>query len=438
MIEKIKYIESEIIDQYLYDEDKKRPWVIGFSGGKDSTMMLQVVWNALKSIAPELRQRQIYVICNDTLVENPHIITYIDRVLKAIQKAANEKAMPIIVEKTLPRLEDTFWVKLIGKGYPAPNSIFRWCTERLKISPTSKFVIDKVNENGEVIILIGTRSDESATRSKSIKRHEIRGKRLSKHSLPNAYIYTPIKDISNTEVWQFLMLNQSPWDVSNKELLTLYNSANSGDCPLVVDISMPSCGNSRFGCWVCTVVAKDKSMDGLIDSGEDWMLPLSEIRNFLFTSRDNAEVRERKRRDGSEKEGQLGPYKFEIRVKILKMLLQAQSDIQKYGKEISLISTRELIAIQHIWLRDGYFDPLITKIYNKIFNVRLKMTKHEEKMRKEEELLKRACKKNKEDYDLIQELLKLQKTRMLMIKKRGLQSDLEDRIEQHLTSKKKD
>ncbi len=46
----LKYLEAEIIDQYLYDENPHRPWIIGFSGGKDSTMLLQVVWNALKKI----------------------------------------------------------------------------------------------------------------------------------------------------------------------------------------------------------------------------------------------------------------------------------------------------------------------------------------------------------------------------------------------------
>ena len=61
----ITHLENEIIDQYLYDENRDRPWIIGFSGGKDSTMLLQTVWNALKKIDPILLNRQIYVVCND-------------------------------------------------------------------------------------------------------------------------------------------------------------------------------------------------------------------------------------------------------------------------------------------------------------------------------------------------------------------------------------
>ena len=50
----IAHLENEIIDQYLYDENPTRPWVIGFSGGKDSTMLFQTVWNALRKIEPAL------------------------------------------------------------------------------------------------------------------------------------------------------------------------------------------------------------------------------------------------------------------------------------------------------------------------------------------------------------------------------------------------
>jgi len=177
----IAHLENEIIDQYLYDENPTRPWVIGFSGGKDSTMLLQTVWNALRKIEPALLSRQIYVVCNDTLVENPRIVKFINKTLKKVQAAANLQQIPLIVEETIPKMDDSFWVRLIGLGYPAPNKFYRWCTERLKINPTTRLITDKIGENGEVIILLGTRSDESANRAASIKKHEIKGQRLRKH-----------------------------------------------------------------------------------------------------------------------------------------------------------------------------------------------------------------------------------------------------------------
>ncbi len=431
MTNNTEHIVNEIIDQYLYDESE-RPWIVGFSGGKDSTMLLQLVWIALTKIDPVFRNRRVYVVCNDTMVENPRIVKFISKTLAKIQKAANQNNIPITVHETMPRLEDSFWVRLIGLGYPAPNRFVRWCTERLKINPTTKFITEKVNENGEAVILLGTRSAESTNRAASMKRHEIKGQRLRKHQLPNTFVYAPIKDIATNELWQYLNQVPPPWGGTHKELVTLYRNANAGDCPLVIDETTPSCGNSRFGCWVCTVVNKDKSMEGLIDSGEDWMQPLADIRNFLIETRDNPEKwREKRRRDGTEKEGIWGPYKFETRVEILKRILKAQRTIQE-TEGIELITHQEMVLIQYHWFRDCFFKTKVSQVYNKIFKIQLDMSKQEEKHKQESDLLKKSCKEEPKDVELIQDLLALQKTKTLMIRKRGLQSDIDNRLNQYI------
>lgn len=428
----LNHLENEIIDQFLLD-DSKRPWIIGFSGGKDSTMLLQVVWRSLLKIDSEYRQnRQIYVVCNDTLVENPRIVKFINATLKKIEDAALAYGLPITVHQTLPNFEETFWVKLIGLGYPAPNKIHRWCTERLKINPTTRFITDKSKQNGGAIILLGTRSAESQKRAASIKKHETKGQRLRKHKLPNTFVYAPLKDISTSDLWQYLNQVSPPWGGTNKELITLYRNANAGDCPLVIDDTTPSCGNSRFGCWTCTVVNKDKSMEGLIDNGEEWMMPLMEIRNFLVTTRDNPErYRQRERRNGTISETSWGPYTFETRVKILRRILTAQKDIQK-SEGIELITHQELVLIQYYWFRDSKFQTKVSDIYNSIFNNRIDMSKQEEKFKQESDLLKESCNNQIKDVELIQDLLALQKTKTLMIKKRGLQADIENRLDQYL------
>ena len=428
----IQHLENEIIDQYLYDEHPSRPWIVGFSGGKDSTMLLQVVWNALKRIEPILLTRQIYVVCNDTLVENPRIVKFINKTLKRIQKEANLNDFPIIVHQTMPNLENTFWVKLIGLGYPAPNKFYRWCTERLKIDPTTRFIKETTSMNEEAIILLGTRSDESKNRAASIKKHEVKGQRLRKHLLPNVFVYAPIKDVTTNEVWQYLNQVSPPWGGTHKELVTLYRNANAGDCPLVIDDTTPSCGNSRFGCWTCTVVDKDKSMEGLIDNGEEWMQPLADIRNFLIETRDNPEkYRERKRRDGSEHERFWGPYKFETRVEILKRILNAQKLIEA-SEGIELITHQEMVLIQYYWFRDSFFKTKVSQVYNRIFKTQIDMSKQEEKHKQEADLLKISCKQEPKDVELIQDLLALQKTKTLMIRKRGLQSDIDNRLNQFI------
>ena len=444
---KLPFIEAEITDQYLHD-DNPRPWIIGFSGGKDSTMLLQVVWRALMKIDSASRNRPIYVVCNDTLVENPKIVGFINRTLDRIQEEAPKQSMPVTVHRTTPRLEDTFWVNLLGRGYPAPNNTFRWCTERLKINPTTRFIQEKAGEKGAAgdtpaaIILLGTRSEESQTRARSMKRHELKGQRLRKHMLPDAFVYAPLHDITTNEVWQYLMQVDAPWGGKHKELQTLYRNANTdGDCPLVIDETTPSCGQSRFGCWVCTVVSRDKSMEGLVLNGDDWMEPLMEFRDMLIRTRNDRAYREMRRRTDSpfkeEDETTWGPYTPATRAKFLTMLLRAQREIQlSQGEDLKLISHQELVAIQLTWYRDGIFNHKVADIYNQINDQPIDMAKHEEKFKREEQLLRDVCADNPGDFELIQELLTLQKNKSLMVKKRNLKDELERHIEFHLAKQR--
>ena len=109
----IEAIYTEI--QQVYQADN-RPWVVGYSGGKDSTTALQLVWYALEELPPEQRQKPIYVITSDTLVETPVIVNYITSTLERIEQRAKETGMPFRTQIVTPEIDQTFWVNLIGKG----------------------------------------------------------------------------------------------------------------------------------------------------------------------------------------------------------------------------------------------------------------------------------------------------------------------------------
>lgn len=443
--ERIDFVIDEILDQYMYADKTYRPWIIGFSGGKDSTVLLTLTWLALKKIkeqvpVPFQLRRPIYVVCNDTLVENPIISSYVDDVLEQIQKAAREQDLPIFVKKTIPRLEDSFWVNVIGKGYPVPNTAFRWCTEKMKIKPTARFIIEQVDECGEAIILIGTRKAESATRARSIKKHEIHGKRLTNHTLlANTYVYAPIKELMLEEVWYIINTIPSPWGFDNKILFNIYVDASADDyeCPTVVtDKSHGSCGQSRFGCWTCTVVKDDKSMRSLIKNGREWMQPLYDFRLKLDQERNIIENRFPLRRDGRRAVNDMGPYTFTYRAKMLEGLLNVQHELQQYNPEIKLITDQELIAIQVNWYRDFNFAHQVSEIYNKIYNSSLNMEEGKIKNKLEADLMKEICQENLEEGELIEQLLMLQKSKSLMQRRRGLKTEIESRLEEFVNKKR--
>lgn len=445
MNRRIEYIIDEILDQYMYADTTSRPWIIGFSGGKDSTVLLTLVWLALRKIKegvllPFQLRRPVFVVCNDTMVENPIISSYVDGVLAQIEKKAMEESLPIYVKKTVPRLDDSYWVNVIGKGYPVPNMAFRWCTDRMKIRPTSRFITEQVDECGEAIILIGTRKDESATRARSIKKHEIHGRRLTHHpTLSNTFIYAPIKELYLEEVWYIINKIPCPWGSDNKVLFNIYMDASADDyeCPtMVTDDKHRTCGQSRFGCWVCTLVKDDKSMRSLINHGHEWLQPLYDLRNELDAGRNVLENRMPFRRDGKRAVNDMGTYSFTYRATILRRLLEVQRVLQQRNPTIKLISDQELIAIQVNWYRDFNFGYQVSDIYNSIYKESFQMDENV-KNKLEADLMREICIDNPEEGELIEQLLLLQKSKSLMQRRRGLKNEIESRLKEFISSKKK-
>jgi len=370
----IEDIYSEIRDIY---QRYPQPWVLGYSGGKDSTAVLQLVWKAIEGLPPGERQKNVFVIASDTGVETPVIVDYINNTLHRINETAEERGLPFQAEKIGPTLNDSFWVNLIGRGYPSPTARFRWCTDRLKINPANRFIEEKVTQHGEVIMVLGVRKTESATRMQLMNTYQVRDHLLRRHaSLRGAYVYAPIADFSADDVWTYLLQVPSPWGSKNRDLAALYRSADS-ECPLVIDTSTPPCGNSRFGCWVCTVAERDSSMEALIDSGQEWMEPLLEFRELLARSTDpehKRKFRDIRGRDGRVilmKNGKFAArtYKPEVSKQMLEQVLQIQKEIRENGPDpyATLISMKELLEIRRIWRVERQdWEDSVPKIFYKV------------------------------------------------------------------------
>ncbi|GAB4407836.1 MAG: DNA phosphorothioation system sulfurtransferase DndC [Anaerolineae bacterium] len=424
--QKINTIKHEICEQYLADS---MPWVVAFSGGKDSTAALQLVFSALAELPAEKRTKEVHVLSNDTLVENPKVVDFLDRQLARIEEAGKKELFAhnpdlFHVKKTTPKLDDTFWLNIIGKGYPSPNRWFRWCTERMKIRPTNDYILETVSKHGQAIIILGTRKDESSKRAASIKQYEIPGVRVRSYNLPNSYVFAPISDITNEEVWRFLIDYPNPWGADNKELVRLYYSAfDLMECPLVIDKTTPSCGNSRFGCWVCTVVEKDKSMTGMIMNGEKWMQPLLDFRDWLKQVREDPDKRMNKRRNGQEGPG---PFTMETRKEILEGLLSIENQV---GYEF--ISLPELAAIQVQWNYDGNFRYNVKEIYERIKGKQLMIRENAPLERRQEEfaVLEEVCRRHGVNPDHIKELMELERKQFRFLRRSTLFVDMRTKIE---------
>lgn len=363
---------------YLCDDI---PWVIGYSGGKDSTATLQLVWLALSELPKEQVKKQVHIINTDTMVESPVISKWVQKSLKTMDEAAEEQGLPFVTHRLTPAMDNTFWVNFIGRGYPFPRKKLRWCTDRLKIQPVNTFVKEKIAEHGEIIMVIGTRKAESARRAKTMAYYEkkrVRELLSPNQSMVNELVFSPLEDWNDNDVWVFLMQYKNPWGYSNKELLTLYKGATAdNECPMMVEKGLPSCGKSRFGCWVCTMVAQDKSMEAMISNDEEkaWMTPLLEFRNKFGNEELDRDRRSFRKMagylQGSYKQLHHGPYKKEVREEWLRDLLTIQKDINENGPEefsdLELITLPELRNIRRIWVLEKHeFTDTLPSIYEEV------------------------------------------------------------------------
>lgn len=390
--------KAHVKQLYLSDEI---PWVIGYSGGKDSTAILQLIWYTLIDLKAEGKcHKDVHVISTDTLVENPFVAMWVEKSLERMKETTAKQGLPIIPHRLTPAVKDRFWVNLIGKGYPAPRYKFRWCTDRLKISPSNTFINNLVDKRGEAILVLGTRKAESTARAASMEHYENIDTNTRKAdgltangSLDRVWVYTPIAEWTNDDVWIYLNSVPNPWNFPNQDLMGMYQGATEGgECPLVVDKSTQSCGDSRFGCYVCTMVSEDKSMTAMIanDDEKDWMLPLLALRNEIDVNDANRDKkldklrRDKARRDFRRMNGSLtvhitkngadivpGPYIQSFRQELLQKVLEAQVAVQKMGppevKTLELLPLEELEEIRRIWLEEKLeVEDNLPAIYEKV------------------------------------------------------------------------
>lgn len=413
MFEEYAEIKKEMELVYLHD---RRPWMIGYSGGKDSTLLCQLVFEMLESLPEEKRWKPVYIVTSDTMVENPIVKAYMHKMSKAINDASAEKNLNVQAHIIYPEIRQTFWSLVIGLGYPTPEPPgFRWCTERLKINPSNAFTYNTIKKDGEIVILLGVRKAESAARSRSITSREIEGKILSPHpQIAKAYVYSPLSEIKNENVWEYLLQGngKSAWNTDNNYLYSLYRGENLSEEDSVVGQvdkdNMKVTGNSRFGCWICTMVKEDKSLKNFIDHGATELIPLRDFRNWLVELRANPDARDYRRRNGSvylTSSGDFGrgPFTMEARKEILRRLLRLQVET---GFE--LITLDELKMIDKLWEDEGDLSRRsLVEIYTEVTGEKLPWDNYRKAKYDEGTvaLIHALCDKHDVPFDLMSKLM---------------------------------
>jgi len=408
---------EDIINEmtYVYKHDN-RPWLIGYSGGKDSSLLVTLVVETVLRLPEYARTKKIFIVTSDTGVENPVVKKYMHSSSEKINIFSKKVRANIQADIIYPDVTQSFWSLIIGLGYPTPEPPgFRWCTERLKILPMNKYTNSLIEQSGEVILLLGVRKAESSARNRSISSREIEGKILTPHTdIAKAYVYNPLTEIKNERVWEYLLKNDgiSPWNVDMKYLFSLYQGEDMGEEQSVIGQidkdKIPVTGNSRFGCWCCTIVKEDKSLQNFINHGSHELVPLRDFRNWLVSIRQDPNFRDNKRRNGkvykkNNGEYGFGPFKLEARQEILRRLLVLQKDTG-----IELITLDELKYIDTLWDLEGDLSRRkLVDIYFEVYGERLPWDRYKDALYAPEiiDRIKSAAEEADIPFELITKLI---------------------------------
>lgn len=413
---KFKVFENIIEEMtYVYKHDN-RPWLIGYSGGKDSSLLVSLVVEVVMRLPEHERKKKIFIVTSDTGVENPIVKNYMHTSSKKINEFSKKVNANIQADIIYPDVMQSYWNLVIGLGYPTPEPPgFRWCTERLKIIPMNKYTNEIIKKYGQIVLLLGVRKAESLARKRSISSREIEGKILTPHSdISDAYVYNPLTEIKNELVWEYLLRNNgvSSWGVDMKYLFNLYQGENLGEEQSVVGEvdkdKIPVTGNSRFGCWCCTIVKEDKSLQNFINHGSSELIPLRDFRNWLVSIRQDPKFRDNKRRNGkvyqkSNGDYGFGPFKMSARQEILRRLLMVEKET---GFE--LITQDELKMIDTVWDSEGDLTRRkLVDIYYEVFRKRLPWDEYKEPLYEERivEELREGAEKADIPFELIAKLI---------------------------------
>ena len=238
---------------------------------------------------------------------------------------------------------------------------------------------------------------------------------MSPHvSIPKAYVYNPLSEIDNAVVWEYLLKGDgvSAWGTDNKYLFSLYQGENLGEEQSVIGEvdkdKIPVTGNSRFGCWCCTMVKEDKSLQNFIDHGAEELKPLRRFRDWLVELRADPNARDWRRRNGSvyfNAEGEFGrgPFTLETRKKILRGLLELEIETG-----FDLISIDELKMIDKMWEDEGDLTRrALVDIYYEVKNNHLPWDqyKHAKYDADTVENINELCSKYDVPFELVSKLL---------------------------------
>jgi DNA sulfur modification protein DndC len=316
-------------------------WILAFSGGKDSSAALKIFIASYKRAKVALPS--VTVIYCDTGVENPILDAYVKALLISLNADFRQLGLAFKTQLLRAPIQDRFFVRIIGRGYPPPTNSFRWCTKGLRINPVSAF-IEKQDPDNTVLVL-GLRKAESGQRDRSLAQSPNLYWQKQREGRGNYDLFLPIVELDIPQVWDSIFCLSAPTSLNPRDLERLYRGA-SGECPVIKSPQAPPCASGRFGCWTCTVVRKDKSAKELIRAGHIQLRPFLAFRDWLAEFRNDPANRWHSRRSGV-----FGPGPFTMKAR--QIILRKVDELEDRTNSV-VVDSEERGVIASLWTMDHF------------------------------------------------------------------------------------
>lgn len=355
-----------------------RPCVVAWSSGKDSSCCMNLLLNAAINVMQEgYTCPPLAVSHSDTSVENPVVRALADGELAKIKQFADTHGIPLDIRIGKPTLAACFTTRVVGgRALPPFPGTNRDCSSSWKVLPAERnirlFTADHKRGPKEpgVVTIIGTRSTESAARAintaaRKETAHEVW------YSAKGEARLSPILDWSTDDVWTYIGecaagLHPSYSDFG--DVMDFYRDAGASSCVVVADMkaaaSSKACG-ARGGCWTCTAVSADKSVENMLEQNPGkypYLLPLLRVRDFMADTQYDWSRRNFIGRtigpDGTIKV-QADQYSPAMCEELLRYTLAAQSEANRLGAPapVTAIGLREIIALDFFWSLRAWHPP---------------------------------------------------------------------------------
>lgn len=224
---------KKIYDYYKRNKNKLDCFHVAFSGGKDSVVLLELVYKALRN--------NFIVVFGDTKMEFPDTYDLVNKVEKQCQK----RKIPFY------RAASHFDPADSWRIFGPPSRVLRWCCTVHKAAPQTLKIREVLGKTDYVgADFVGVRAAESLKRSE----YEFEGYGKKQKG---QYSQNPILDWTSAEIWMYIFSRHLPINATYKK------------------------GNSRAGCLFCPMGGGKSDSIRMMSYPEDIKFYINIIRDTI-------------------------------------------------------------------------------------------------------------------------------------------------------------